>query len=90
MRLLNSTVDQLVLPSVLTMFAVAGVMTVPSLLTLSTFLALAGVLGGFTWVLKETLVSAQPARSIAQSLHDIDAAAAAKRSRARRCLTGSR
>jgi hypothetical protein len=68
-----------ILLSVLTTFAIAGFLVVPSLLTSSTFLALAGLMVAFTWIVKTTILNAQPASSLAQSLHDIDTAASAER-----------
>jgi hypothetical protein len=76
---LSPTVAKRILLCVLAAFAVAGLLTVPSLLAPSTFLALAGLMVAFTWVLMTTVVNAQPASSLAQSLHDIDSAASADR-----------
>ena len=44
--------------------------TVPGVLTTSSFIALLGVVTGFGWILRTTYVNARPASSLAQSLHD--------------------
>ena len=80
---LNPALAPRIVLSVLITLAIAGVLMVPSLLTSSTFLALAGLMVAFTWVLKATIVNAQPASSLAQSLHDIDTAASVERRRKR-------
>jgi hypothetical protein len=53
------------------------VLTVPRLLTPSSFFAAAALLVGCAWVTAITYVSARPANRLAQSLHDIDIADAA-------------
>jgi hypothetical protein len=54
---------------------VSGVILVPWLLTFSNFMALAAFVVGASWVFLATFKNAQPASSLAQSLHDSDAAA---------------
>lgn len=54
------------------LIAMAWFATAPALLTLSTFLALAGLLAGFGWITWTTCVNGQPAPSLAQSLHDAE------------------
>ena len=46
--------------------------TVPALLTTSSFLALGGILAGAGWVIRTTCLDAQPASSLAQSMHDAE------------------
>jgi hypothetical protein len=52
--------------------------TVPGVMTSSTFAALFGILAASAWVLKSSFENARPASSLAQSLHDVDSAAALK------------
>lgn len=66
--------------------AVVGTMaawfiTVPELVTSSSFFAVAALLGGCAWVTATGYINGRPANSLAQSLHDIDSAAAAGRAR---------
>ena len=49
-------------------------LTVPGLMHPSTFAALFGVLGASIWVVASTFQNARPASSLAQSLHDVEAA----------------
>ena len=56
--------------------ALAWLVAVPDFLTLSSFAAFAGLLAASAWVLKITYSNAQPASSLAQRLHDADAARA--------------
>ena len=66
--------------TLLVVVAAAWWLTVPGLMNSSTFVALFGILMATAWVVKSTFENARPASSLAQSLHDVDAAAAAKRS----------
>jgi hypothetical protein len=54
---------------------VAGVIVVPWLVTFSNFALLAAVLVVGSWVCMATFRNAQPAASLAQSIHDSEAAA---------------
>lgn len=75
----NSTPFQSALAFALAIIAAAWWLTVPGLMTSSTFAAVFGILAGSLWVLKSTLENARPASSLAQSLHDVEAAAGLKR-----------
>jgi hypothetical protein len=55
-----------------TVIAAAWLVTVPAVLTTSSFLAVAGLVTAFVWVAKITYANGQPAASLAQSLHDAD------------------
>ena len=57
--------------------ALVGWLTVPALMTPSSFLALLGFIAVSAWVVKTTYQNAQPASSLAQSFYDADAEAAA-------------
>lgn len=59
----------------------AWFITVPELVTSSSFFAVAALLGGSAWVTATSYIDGRPANSLAQSLHDIDIAAAADRAR---------
>jgi hypothetical protein len=63
--------------------AVAGAwwLTVPGVMTSSTFVAIFGILAASAWVLKSSVENARPASSMAQSLHDVETAAALKHDR---------
>jgi hypothetical protein len=61
--------------------AAAWWLTVPGLMTSSTFAAILGILAASAWVVKSTFENARPASSLAQSLHDVEAAATVKRAR---------
>ena len=61
----------------------AWFMTVPTVITPSSFLAFAGLLAGCAWVTMRSYINGRPAHSLAQSLHDA-AAADAERARRRR------
>ena len=50
--------------------------TVPRLITSSSFLAFTGLLVGCAWVTTRSYINGRPAHSLAQSLHDADAAEA--------------
>jgi hypothetical protein len=52
--------------------AVAWFVTVPTVLSLSSFLTVVGLATGFVWVIANTYANVQPAASLAQSLHDAD------------------
>jgi hypothetical protein len=70
MRLSSTVLVQFVLV-VLIAAAVSGwFLTVPKLLTASTYVAFAGLLGGCLWVTAQTYINGRPAASMAQSLHD--------------------
>jgi hypothetical protein len=78
---INSSLLRRILALVAVVAAAAWWLTVPDLITSSTFVALLAFLAGAAWVLKSTYENAQPASSLAQSLHDIETAAAVKRAR---------
>ena len=73
----NSTVFQRVLVVAISVVALAWFLIVPVLMTSSAFVALCGLLAASAWILKTAYVNAQPASSLAQSLHDAEVAAAA-------------
>lgn len=50
----------------------AWLVTVPGLLTTSTFLAMLGIVAGLFWVARATYVNGQPAASFPQVLHDAE------------------
>jgi hypothetical protein len=77
----TSKLFQAALVSLFAAVAAAWWLTVPALMTSTNFVALAGIAAGFLWVLKNTYESAQPASSLAQSLHDVETAAASRRAR---------
>ena len=54
-------------------------LTVPEVMATSTFAALCGILAASVWVVMSTYQNARPASSLAQSLHDVDAPEALKR-----------
>lgn len=54
------------------LFVAAWFVTVPAVMTTSSFLALVGILMAFGWVVRTTYLNAQPASSIAQSLDDAE------------------
>jgi hypothetical protein len=67
-------------------FAVAAIggawwLAVPGVMTSSTFVAIFGIVAASAWVLKSTVENARPASSLAQSLHDVETAAALKHDR---------
>jgi len=55
------------------LFVVAWFIAVPNFLTTANFALLVGFIVGLTWVVKTTYANAQPASSLAQTLHDADA-----------------
>ena len=59
----------------LSLTLVTGVIAVPWLLTLSNFAVLAATVVGGVWVCMATFRNAQPASSLAQTIHDSEAAA---------------
>jgi hypothetical protein len=77
----TSTVFQPAVALALTLVVAAWWLTVPGLMNSSTFVALFGILGASGWVLKSAYENARPASSLAQSLHDVETAAALKRAR---------
>jgi hypothetical protein len=50
--------------------AVAWLVTVPGVLTMSSFLAIVALLTAFGWVARRTYLNGRPVASLAQSLHD--------------------
>jgi len=74
----HSTVFQRALVLAIAIAALAWFLIVPALMTSSAFVALCGLLAASAWIVKTAYVNAQPASSLAQSLHDaeVDAAAA--------------
>jgi hypothetical protein len=79
--LFTSTPFQSGIVFVLAVGTAAWWLTVPGLMTPPTFVALSGILAASIWVVKNTIVNARPASSLAQTLHDVEAAAAARRAR---------
>ena len=61
----------------------AWFVTVPRVIAPSSFLAFAGLLAGCAWVTTRSYLDARPAHSLAQSLHDADAADAERARRVR-------
>jgi hypothetical protein len=57
---------------VLLLVLTAWSLTVPTLLSPSSFLAFAGLLAGCAWVTTISYLNARPAASLAKSLHDAD------------------
>ena len=76
---LSPTALQSVLVALLAIVAAAWWLTVPVVMTSSTFIAIFGILTASAWVVKSTFENARPSSSLAQSLHDVEAAAGAKR-----------
>jgi hypothetical protein len=68
----SSTVVQVAFASAIRVSAAAWLVTVPTVVSPSSFLAILGIVAGFAWVVKMTYVNAQPPASIAQQLHDSD------------------
>jgi hypothetical protein len=52
--------------------AAAWLVTVPTVVSASSFLAVLGIVTAFAWVAKRTYGNAQPPTSLAQQLHDVD------------------
>ena len=77
----TSMVVQAGLALMIAIVATSWWLTVPGLMTPSTFVAVSGILAGSVWVVKSTYENARPASSLAQSLHDIETTAASKRTR---------
>ena len=71
-----STVLQRALVSVMAVVAAAWWLTVPGVMAPSTFVALFGILAASAWVWRSTYENARPASSLAQSLYDVETAAA--------------
>jgi hypothetical protein len=57
------------------LLAIAWVIAAPGFLTLPNFALLTGLFAAFGWVLKSTYLNARPAISLAQTIHDLEAAA---------------
>lgn len=68
----RTTVVQGAVASAIPIVAAAWLVTVPTILTASSFLAIVGVVAGFGWVAGRTYVNSQPAASLAQQFHDAD------------------
>ena len=62
----------------------AWFLAVPAILSTSTFIAFVGVVMGLAWVVSTTYWNAQPASSLAQSIHDAEQTAVPARQRTRR------
>jgi hypothetical protein len=71
----TSTAVQRALVFTVALTLVTGVIAVPWLLSLSNFAVLAATVVGGVWVCMATLHNAQPANSLAQTIHDSEAAA---------------
>ena len=52
--------------------ATVWLVAVPAVVTTSSFLAVLGIAAAFWWIAATTYLNAQPASSLAQSLHDAD------------------
>ena len=63
-----------VLCALLLLTLVAWLAIVPTVITPSSFLAFTGLLAGCAWVTMRSYINGRPAHSLAQSLHDADAA----------------
>ena len=59
-------------------------LAVPTVLSISTFIAFVGVVMGLGWVASTTYWNAQPAASLAQSIHDAEQTGAPARRSTRR------
>ena len=68
----RTTVVQGAVAFAIPIVAAAWLVTVPTVLTASSFLAIVGVVAGFAWVARKTYVNSQPAASLAQQFHDTD------------------
>ena len=64
----GSTATQRTLALAIPSVATAWFLTVPTILTSSTFLALVGLLIGFAWAARTSYLNGQPASSLAQLL----------------------
>jgi hypothetical protein len=62
----------------------AWFLAVPAVLSTSTFIAFVGVVMGLGWVASTTYWNAQPASSLAQSIHDSEQTGAPARRKTRR------
>jgi uncharacterized membrane protein len=71
----NSAALQRALVLVLSLTLVTGVIAVPWLMTFSNFAVLAATVVGGVWVCMATFHNAQPASSLAQSIHDSEVVA---------------
>jgi len=80
-RYFNSTVFQRIVVLAIAILAAAWWFSVPGVMTPATFVAVLAFLAASGWILKSTYENAQPASSLAQSLHDVEKAAALKRAR---------
>ena len=75
----SSTVFQSAFVLIALLVAASWWLTVPEVMATSTFAAVCGILAASVWVVMSTYQNARPASSLAQSLHDVDAAEALKR-----------
>ena len=79
MRTYSPTIaTQRVLVLAMPLTAAAWLVSVPGVLTTSSFLAVAGVLIGGFWVARATYRNGQPAASLPQVLHDAEHAASSE------------
>ena len=82
---MRTSYNRLVVPCAVVFLALSAVaawsMTVPNVMTPSSFLAVAGLLAGCVWVTVTGYINGRPVSSLAQSLHDAHAAEAADRVR---------
>jgi hypothetical protein len=84
MTYLSSTMLQRTLVFLFAVAVTASLISLSVLPASSSLIALAGLVGGFAWVFRSTYMNAQPASSLAQSLHDVETARSIDRARKNR------
>jgi hypothetical protein len=77
----TATALQRALVFTISLTLVTGVIAVPWLMTLSNFAVLAAMVVGGVWVCMATFHNAQPASSLAQTIHDSEAGAVKRANR---------
>ena len=79
---MRTSFNALVVPCALLLLTLGALatwfVTVPTVISPSSFVALAGLLVGCAWVTTRSYINGRPAHSLAQSLHDADVAEAAR------------
>jgi hypothetical protein len=84
MRSTSPTTLVRILAVALPFVVLTSLIAVPAVLTMSTFLALLGLLAALGWVARATYRNGQPAASLAQALHDVDQSGSVKHPRGTR------
>jgi len=79
MRLSSTAVVQIGFFILIVGATIAWSLTVPARVSPSSFWAFFALLAGSAWVTAMSYINGRPANSLAQSIHDADAAAAANR-----------